>query len=98
MPPLARVSCPPAAARTSAGGPDWPRALRHGEVFASSREASGAAAALALARDALAAAEPAPGAEAEDRRALLWVQDKAALRLGGRPYRPGLPRGAAPPR
>ena len=27
-----------------------------------------------------------------DQRPWLWVQDKAALRLSGRPYRPGLPR------
>lgn len=55
----------------------------HSEVFAFSGEASGAAAALALAADAL---------PVDDDRALLWVQDKAALRLGGRPYHPGLPR------
>jgi protein ImuA len=64
----------------------------HSEVFACSREASGAASALALATDALAGAAPSATAEADDRRAVLWVQDKAALRLGGRPYRPGLPR------
>jgi protein ImuA len=55
----------------------------HSEVFAAGNEASGAAAALALALDT-------PGA-AGDARGVLWVQDKAALRLGGRPYRPGLP-------
>ena len=55
----------------------------HSEVFAAGNEASGAAVALALALDA-------PGA-AGDERSLLWVQDKAALRLSGRPYRPGLP-------
>jgi len=55
----------------------------HSEVFAAGNESSGAAAALALVLDA-------PGV-AEDTRAVLWVQDKAALRLGGRPYRPGLP-------
>ena len=59
---------------------------RHSEIFTSGREASGAACALAFARDVLRAAE------AEDRRALLWVQDRASLRLTGRPYRPGLPR------
>ena len=57
--------------------------LRHGEIFAASHEASGAALALALAGDAL-------GQEAEQ-RPWLWVQDAAALRLSGRPYRPGLP-------
>ncbi len=50
------------------------------ELFAQSGEASGAAAALALLRDG--------GAGAGD---VLWVQDKAALRLTGRPYRHGLP-------
>lgn len=38
--------------------------------------------ALALARD---------GCAGDGRQAWLWVQDKAARRLGGRPYRPGLP-------
>ena len=55
--------------------------VRHSEVFASAREASGAAAALALAMDGLELGQ----------RSVLWVQDAAALRLGGRPYRPGLP-------
>jgi protein ImuA len=86
-------------AHLSSRAPRWRPGLagaHHSEVFASAREASGAAAALALAADALAAAgaenqgEAKP--EAKDRRALLWVQDRAALRLGGRPYRPGLPR------
>ena len=54
---------------------------RHSEVFASGREASGAGAALALAMDGLEIGQ----------RSVLWVQDAAALRLGGRPYRPGLP-------
>ncbi len=54
---------------------------RHSEVFAAAREGSGAALALAFAQDAVPA----------DQRPWLWVQDKAALRLTGRPYRPGLP-------
>jgi protein ImuA len=65
--------------------PHWRPGLggaRHCEVFASGCEAGGAAAALALALDGL-------GALGE--RSILWVQDAAALRLGGRPYRPGLP-------
>jgi protein ImuA len=62
------------------GGP----CARHSEVFAGADEASGAALALALASDGL-------GEEAFTRRTLLWVQDKAALRLTGRPYRPGMP-------
>lgn len=56
----------------------------HSEVFASADEASGAALALALALDGLAE-------ERIGQRRLLWVQDKASLRLNGRPYRPGLP-------
>lgn len=60
---------------------------RHSEVFASTREAGGAGAALALALDGLRA----QGFDADDRRSMLWVQDKASLRLTGRPYRPGLP-------
>jgi len=55
---------------------------RHNEIFAASGEGTGAALALALAQDQLAA----------DERSWLWVQDKTALRLSGRPYRPGLPR------
>jgi len=57
--------------------------VRHAEVFASGREAGGAAVALALAMGGLRAEV--------DESSVLWVQDAAALRLGGRPYRPGLP-------
>lgn len=64
---------------------------RHSEIFANGTDASGAGFALALALDDLAARDPVAGAEVEDRRAVLWVQDRAALRLTGRPYRPGLP-------
>ncbi len=53
----------------------------HGEVFASGAEGSGAALALALALD---------GAQ-QNERSWLWVQDARAIRLGGRPYQPGLP-------
>ena len=60
----------------------------HNEIFASGNEASGAAFGLALALDGL-------GQGALGQRHLLWVQDRAAARLTGRPYRPGLP--AAPP-
>ena len=78
---------PTAGELTSLGAraPRWRPGLagaRHSEVFASSREAGGAAAALALALDGL----PAP-----DERSVLWVQDAASIRLTGRPYRPGLP-------
>ncbi len=64
----------------------------HSEVFALSGEASGAALALALALDRLRCAAPDPAADVPDERPWLWVQDAQALRLGGRPYRPGLPR------
>lgn len=57
--------------------------VQHSDIFASGEEASGAGAALALALD-----QTAPG---QGERPWLWVQDKAARRLGGRPYRPGLP-------
>ena len=56
----------------------------HSEVFASANEASGAALSLALALDGL-------PQERIGQRHVLWVQDKASLRLNGRPYRPGLP-------
>ena len=75
------------AAGLAAGATHWRPGLasgcRHGEIFAPADEASGAGLALALALDQ---ADP---EHAE--RPWLWVQDKAARRLGGRPYRPGLP-------
>lgn len=61
------------------------------ELFASSRDGAGAALALAFALDRIAAQAPDALADAPDQRAWLWVQDKQALRLTGRPYRPGLP-------
>ena len=70
----------------SARAPRWRPGLAcrpHSEVFASGREGSGAAAALALALDGL--------GERLAGRSILWVQDAASLRLTGRPYRPGLP-------
>lgn len=60
---------------------------RHSEIFASTCEAGGAGAALALALDGLRA----QGLATDDRREILWVQDRASIRLTGRPYRPGLP-------
>jgi protein ImuA len=70
----------------------------HSEIFASAGEASGAGLALALARDALNAntnTNARPGADgaaaADDRRQVLWVQDRGAIRRGGRPYIHGLP-------
>ena len=63
----------------------------HSEVFGASGEAGGTAAALALALDDFHNATRDEGAEAEDRRAVLWVQTREAARLNGRPYRAGLP-------
>ena len=75
--------------------PRWRPGLATGcaqaELFASSRDAVGAGLALALAQDALRMAAPDPAADTPDCRPFLWVQDKAALRLSGRPYLPGLP-------
>lgn len=78
------------AARTEQWRPGLPATCRHGEIFAPATEASGAGLALALALDSLVLDKL---SDAPDQRAWLWVQDKAARRLGGRPYRPGLPRG-----
>jgi protein ImuA len=62
--------------------PGLGQGVRHSEVFAAAGAGSGAGLALAMALDAAAMGEERP---------FLWVQDAAALRLGGRPYRPGLP-------
>lgn len=66
--------------------PGLPAQPFHSEIFAPANEASGAGLALALARDALAAA-----GEGEGTRQVLWVQDRAAIRQGGRPCLAGLP-------
>lgn len=63
----------------------------HSELFASSREGCGAGAALALALDDQSHFSRRQASEAQDRRAVLWVQTREAARLTGRPYRPGLP-------
>lgn len=57
----------------------------HSEIFAPAGEASGAGLALALARDAM------TSAAGDDARQVLWVQDRAAIRKGGRPCLAGLP-------
>ena len=67
--------------------PGLPGQPLHTEIFAPASDGSGAGLALALARDALAAA----AAQGEDARAVLWVQDRKAIRLGGRPFLHGLP-------
>ena len=84
----ARSPFRPASPAAGPAAPVLPRwrpglggAALHGEVFAPGGEASGAAFALALALDAAGPVE----------RPWLWVQDRAALRRGGRPYQPGLP-------
>lgn len=69
--------------------PGLPQQPFHSEIFAHGGEASGAGLALALARDALEQAGAQAGAE--DIRHVLWVQDRAAIRLGGRPCLAGLP-------
>jgi len=66
--------------------PGSPMQPFHSEIFAPADEASGAGLALALARDALAAA-----GESGDTRQVLWVQERAAIRKGGRPCLAGLP-------
>ena len=86
--PLARGLASVQAQRWQPGRADG---VLHGEIFASSREGSGAGLALALALDAMAAQVPDPLADVPDQRAWLWVQDVQAVRLTGRPYRPGLP-------
>ena len=60
---------------------------RHSEIFGAGDEAAAAAVALAFAQDRLRAA----GSPSGDPRMILWVQDRAARKLAGRPYRPGLP-------
>ena len=82
-PPVARgfAAVAAAAAPAERWRPGLASACRHSEIFAPANEASGAGAALALALDR--------GDRSE--RPWLWVQDKVARRLSGRPYRPGLP-------
>ncbi|MBB3990718.1 hypothetical protein [Croceicoccus naphthovorans] len=68
-----------------------------GDIFAPGAEASGAGLAIALAETTPRIApdlqpEKAVPEEVSDERCFLWVQDRAAMRLGGRPYHPGLPR------
>ncbi len=66
----------------------------HSEIFASADDASGVGFALEIANDALRMGfinKDGPLAEAEDRRQVLWVQEKRAVELSGRPYLQGLP-------
>ncbi|MEL7189708.1 MAG: recA-like protein [Pseudomonadota bacterium] len=65
----------------------------HSEIFADACNASGAGAALALAGDFLRSVwtEKDALAEKDDRRQILWVQERRAIQRGGRPYLHGLP-------
>jgi len=79
-------------------GGEWGPAMPFrgaGDIFASGCEGAGAALALALAagspRSRAGQELAIRSAEIEQERCFLWVQDHAALRLGGRPYLPGLP-------
>ncbi len=74
----------PLGSRAPRWRPGLPCRPTHSEVFGSGDEASGVALALALALDGFAQ-------DRIEQRSVLWVQDAAALRLNGRPYRPGLP-------
>lgn len=75
------------AAGLAAGAAQWRPGLgtgvRYTEIFAATSEASGAATVLALQVD--------QAGPQQVERPWLWVQDKAARRLGGRPFRAGLP-------
>ena len=86
----------PRASQLAALGERAPRwrpglaSAAHSEIFSCGHEGSGAAAALALALDGLRARE---GEEQrQEERSVLWVQEERAMRLTGRPYRPGLPQ------
>ena len=74
-------AAPPGLRQLAGWRPGLGAVSLHSELFVSSREASGAGLALALALDQ----------SHGDERPFLWVQDKAALRRSGRPYHPGLP-------
>lgn len=83
---LARGAVPSAQWRPGLG-----EAACHAEVFAPAREASGAGLALALARDGWRDLNGGELADVSDERGILWVQDARAAKLGGLPYRAGLP-------
>lgn len=89
--PLPQGLAAPWPARPGTWRPGLAAPCHHAEVFAPGGEGSGAGLALALALDGMRAAAPDPVADAPDERAWLWVQDRAALRLSGRPYLHGLP-------
>lgn len=89
LPRAAELALP--GAPWGSGGDRWHPGSRpqlHSEIFAPATEASGAGLALALAQDGMRVT----GAAVAEEKAVLWVQDKRARQLAGRPYRPGLPR------
>jgi len=94
VPALSRTDI---AALTKSREARWRPGLKdqplHSEIFANTLDASGAGLALALARDALAAAARRgdPLAQPNDHRQILWVQESKAVQRGGRPYVNGLP-------
>ena len=92
---VANTSAGSAAALVQTCLPRWKPGLsvpQHSEIFSDSDEGSGAALALSLARDAMKVAARDIAPAQEDRRQILWVQDKSAVRLTGRPYVHGLPK------
>ena len=78
------------AARNPRWQPDVPLPL-HSEIFTCANQGVGVGAALAFAQGALKGA--ADDAASLEERSVLWVQDARAIKLGGRPYRAGLPEG-----
>ncbi len=94
MPLMPSTSLKPSPAQVLARSlpePRWRPGLAaqpfHSEIFAPADEASGVGLALALARDALTSV----AGDGVDTRQVLWVQDLAAIRKGGRPCLAGLP-------
>ncbi|QGN56232.1 hypothetical protein [Novosphingobium sp. Gsoil 351] len=80
---MTSLSLPDDPVRPAQWRPGLDAGVRHSEIFASAEDASGAGVVLAMARD--------QASREREQRSWLWVQDKTARRLGGRPYRPGLP-------
>lgn len=88
------LSLPAFSGNSLSAGAYWRPGLapaRHSEIFAHADEAAGAGLALSLALDGMRVQDISPDDRLNDRRGVLWVQDKGAMRLSGRPYRPGLP-------
>jgi len=82
-----------ALALHGARNPRWhPQAAHacYAEIFAAPGDGGGAGACLALAGEALRQRQD-EGEGVADERAVLWVQELRAIKLSGRPFRPGLP-------